>query len=69
MQKAPNKHGWFSMPAPKFDGRKCKAADTEGVCIAPTSKHSWVVIEARPTRHLQAAATKKMAEEMLGQRD
>ena len=33
-EKVLNKHGWFWMAAPKFEGRKCKASDTEGVCIA-----------------------------------
>ena len=38
----------FWMAAPKFDGRKCKAADTEGVCIARMSKHYCAVVEGVP---------------------
>ena len=36
------------MAAPKFEGRKCKAADTEGVCIARMSKHYCAVVEGVP---------------------
>jgi hypothetical protein len=47
-EKVLNKHGWFWMAAPKFEGRKCKASDTEGVCIARMSKHYCAVIEGTP---------------------
>ena len=47
-EKVLNKHGWFWKPAPKFEGRRAKAADTEGVCIARMARHFCAVIEGVP---------------------
>jgi hypothetical protein len=47
-EKVLNKHGWFWKPAPKFEGRRAKAADTEGVCIARMARHFCAVVEGVP---------------------
>ena len=47
-EKVLNKHGWFWKPAPKFEGRRAKAADTEGVCIARMARHYCAVVEGVP---------------------
>ena len=47
-EKVLNKHGWFWKAAPKLDGRKAKAKDTEGVCIARMAGHYCAVIEGIP---------------------
>jgi hypothetical protein len=47
-EKVLNKHGWFWQAAPKFDGRKCKAKDLYGVCIARMAGHYCAVIEGVP---------------------
>ena len=57
-EKVLNKHGGFWKAAPKFDGRKARAADTEGVCIARMAGHYCAVIEGVP--HDTFDSSKKM---------
>ena len=47
-EKVLNKHGWFWEPAPKFEGRKAKASDTDGVVIARMARHFCAVIDGIP---------------------
>lgn len=37
--KVLQKHGWFWKQVPQFTGRKAKASDISGVCIARQAKH------------------------------
>lgn len=47
-EKVLNRHGWFWKPAPKFEGRRAKASDTDGVVIARMARHFCAVIDGVP---------------------